>query len=660
MIKGHEGHPEFADPFDIPFFRDQTAAYRQLKSSALTYRVVGQKFSQARKMLIREQLGVVLTQKDYYNLVRREPLRAQNQDSAVALLKALDDAGFTFETFEEVVYEGDTAISRKLVQIVFWLLDGVNLIRRFCSGHLIEADATFRTNDKRIPLITSVGLTNENEQFAVAFSYCSGETAVSYSNFFSVLNSEIFTDGIPPPKVALTDDSAGMRSAVANGALPTGTIHQLCNWHARSAMVTRIWKGGYKEIEMKGRQVDNGYIAGIIDFIWDYVKSETARALQYNRQRLLDSLLAPEKAYLQEYYIPKEKQFVALYQAMNPNLSASSTQQNKVLHSTFTELLHGQMPLEKSVEALCSRTRSNYEKLLRKETQSITQQPTGLHLEHFQQLRGKVSLFALRRIEIEYLKLSTAEVTIVDFANYDLEMNYESCQCVNRLRYSLPCYHVLIPFARDALPSIPLQLIHPRWRLKPRYSDEWFIAPSDWRPSYFSRPLLLSPKKAEAHSDFSKVIEIYEALPQKEKNRYSRQIKSTLQNLHTIGQSHSHMANLPLGQPDAVPKTTFKRKRQSEQSRALTAGESGIEERRQQAREERRQARDAAIDEARRQQHPGNDSQLGPSAGFSLISDIVFDVDRDDYESPPPPPWPTQRKPLKAPRPPAALVIGKS
>ena len=64
---------------------------------------------------------------------------------------------------------------------------------------------------------------------------------------------------------------------------------------------------------MKGRQVDNSYIADIIDFIWDYVKSETAGALQYNRQRLLDSLLAPEKAYLQEYYIPKEKQFVALY-----------------------------------------------------------------------------------------------------------------------------------------------------------------------------------------------------------------------------------------------------------------------------------------------------------------------------------------------------------
>ena len=98
------------------------------------------------------------------------------------------------------------------------------------------------------------------------------------------------------------------------------------------------------------------------------------------------------------------------------------------------------------------------------------------------------------------------------------------------------------------------------------------------------------------------------------------------------------MTNLPLGQPDTMPKTTFKRKRQSKQSRALTAGESGIEERRQQAREERRQACDAAIDEARRQQHPGNDSQLELSAGFSLISDIVFNIDRDNYESPPPPP----------------------
>ena len=100
------------------------------------------------------------------------------------------------------------------------------------------------------------------------------------------------------------------------------------------------------------------------------------------------------------------------------------------------------------------------------------------------------------------------------------------------------------------------------------------------------------------------------------------------------------MATLPLRQPDTVPKKAYKHKRKTEESRALTTNEIGIEGRLQQAREERRQAHDTAIDEARRQQHPRNDSQLGPSAGFSLISDRVFNVDRDDYESPPPPPPP--------------------
>ena len=76
-----------------------------------------------------------------------------------------------------------------------------------------------------MPLITSVGLTNENDQFAMAFSYCLSESALSYTNFFGVLNSEIFIDSIPPPKVILTNDSADMRLAVANGALPFSTIH---------------------------------------------------------------------------------------------------------------------------------------------------------------------------------------------------------------------------------------------------------------------------------------------------------------------------------------------------------------------------------------------------------------------------------------------------
>ena len=76
-----------------------------------------------------------------------------------------------------------------------------------------------------MPLITSVELTNKNKQFAMAFSYYLGETAISYSNFFSVLNSKIFTDGIPSPKVALINNSTSIYLVVTNSTLPTSIIY---------------------------------------------------------------------------------------------------------------------------------------------------------------------------------------------------------------------------------------------------------------------------------------------------------------------------------------------------------------------------------------------------------------------------------------------------
>ena len=130
-----------------------------------------------------------------------------------------------FKTFKEVIYKSNTIISCKLVQIVFWLLDKVNLIYRFCSDYLIKVDAIFRINNKRMPLIISIGLTNKNKQFAIAFSYYLGETIVSYSNFFSILNSKIFTNSIPSLKVTLTNNSTSIYLVVTNSTLSTSIIY---------------------------------------------------------------------------------------------------------------------------------------------------------------------------------------------------------------------------------------------------------------------------------------------------------------------------------------------------------------------------------------------------------------------------------------------------
>ena len=54
---------------------------------------------------------------------------------------------------------------------------------------------------------------------------------------------------------------------------------------------------------MKGQTVDNSHFDGIIDFVWNYVKSETPAELRHNRQRLLDSVFEAEKMYLHEHCI---------------------------------------------------------------------------------------------------------------------------------------------------------------------------------------------------------------------------------------------------------------------------------------------------------------------------------------------------------------------
>ncbi|KIX09359.1 uncharacterized protein Z518_00438 [Rhinocladiella mackenziei CBS 650.93] len=144
--------------------------------------------------------------------------------------------------------------------------------------------------------------------------------------------------------------------------------------------------------------------------------------------------------------------------------------------------------------------------------------------------------------------------------------------------------------------AIPLSIVHPRWWLKLRNSNESFIAPRDWRPTYASRTLLFSPKKADVYSDMTKVLKLRETLPTDEKNRFTRQIQGMLENLQEIGSRQAALAALPIDQPDPIPKRSYKRKRpQAEESRGLTALEMATQAQRQQDRHERQQARDASI-----------------------------------------------------------------
>ena len=72
---------------------------------------------------------------------------------------------------------------------------------------------------------------------------------------------------------------------------------------------------------------------------------------------------------------------------------------------------------------------------------------TSVDREPFARLTGKISLLAIRLIWAEYLTLPQFRRECPNvFAKYNIETDYNSCCCPNRLRYSLPCRHILIPF----------------------------------------------------------------------------------------------------------------------------------------------------------------------------------------------------------------------
>ena len=239
-------------------------------------------------------------------------------------------------------------------------------------------------------------------------------------------------------------------------------------------------------------------------------------------------------------------------------------------------------------------------------------------------------------------------------ASYDIDIDLESCDCEARLRFSLPCRHILIPFARDEMEFIPLRLVHPRWRLKPRFSNDYFVAPRDWKPSYQDQTLRLSLKKADLWLSLDEVLQRRDALPLGERERFTDHVQTNLSSLLQAARTAINLANLPLTRPDAIPKNSFKRKH-GENSRALTAVELLEQREREAEREESQRERDRQIIRRRALE----ESQAWPSQGLEFINAAFYEhkvLDISDLEpstppsaQPPPPPPPPKRAPSPPP-----------
>ena len=87
----------------------------------------------------------------------------------------------------------------------------MRLARRFCPDWMIQVDGTFNTNRIRMPLIDVLGVTNTGHSFLLAFCFVTSESADNWSFVLRCLQTTVF-EGLPLPRVVITDQGLGLRS----------------------------------------------------------------------------------------------------------------------------------------------------------------------------------------------------------------------------------------------------------------------------------------------------------------------------------------------------------------------------------------------------------------------------------------------------------------
>jgi hypothetical protein len=79
----------------------------------------------------------------------------------------------------------------------------------------MKADATFRTNNLKLLLISVVGIISTERSFPGCLSFSRFDNRDTYDFLFDFINVRMFSDVIPPPRVIVTDQGKGFIASYA-------------------------------------------------------------------------------------------------------------------------------------------------------------------------------------------------------------------------------------------------------------------------------------------------------------------------------------------------------------------------------------------------------------------------------------------------------------
>src|SRR5207248_10998319 len=155
------------------------------------------------------------------------------------------------------------------------------------------------------------------------------------------------------------------------------------------------------------------------------------------------------------------------------------------------------------------------------------------------------------------------------------DLDLGPCGCQLLLRYSLPCKHYLLRACQTGIP-LPKSLVHPRWWLKGPT-----IRHGRWVPFYGQeQPNVLSPRRRDVYKAVQDVMAVRERLGPEEQARFDFQYLRANAAAKELAERHEELSLIPIGQPDAIPKKTWRKKTHGKANApGLTAAQSSDRDR---------------------------------------------------------------------------------
>jgi hypothetical protein len=220
-----------------------------------------------------------------------------------------------------------------------------------------------------------------------------------------------------------------------------------------------------------------------------------------------------------------------------------SSQRGESYHSVMREITNGQLSIEDSAKRLISKTLSILKDMAVDEDISIRKYTRTAQLAFdgvaFQLLRNQVSIKAMKLLEIEWKALE-------DDVAAGQPLGDRHCQIL--LRYGIACKHYLKRIYDRGEP-IPRSFLHPRW---------WLQGPitrfTNWRSQYPEEQMI---DHADRHETTHNVWAIRNALQEEERARFDHQLQARDEQLAEIGRRYLMLQELPIGNPDPVPKQKY-------------------------------------------------------------------------------------------------------